>query len=118
MTEQQLNVTPLPITKVHPDPRKPRRLLPKDLASDFAEGIPAAEILASLRARAEKNKGIRERLSELDALADSIAADGLYQPIRVIQEGDESYRIEQGERRWWAHRVLLVRCGNSHHLLG
>jgi ParB/RepB/Spo0J family partition protein len=109
MTEQQLNVTLLPITQVHPDPRQPRRLLPKDLANAFADGMPASEILASLRARAEKNRGVRERMLELDALADSIATDGLYQPIRVIQEGDESYRIEQGERRWWAHRVLLGR---------
>jgi ParB/RepB/Spo0J family partition protein len=109
MTEQQLNVTFLPITQVHPDPRQPRRLLPKDLANGFAEGIPASDILASLRARAERNKGIRERVQELDALADSIATDGLYQPIRVIQQSDESYRIEQGERRWWAHHVLLGR---------
>jgi ParB/RepB/Spo0J family partition protein len=109
MAEQQLNVTLIPITQVHPDPRQPRRLLPKDLAGAFADGMPASEILASLRAHTEKNRGVRERMLELDALADSIAADGLYQPIRVIQEGDESYRIEQGERRWWAHHVLLGR---------
>jgi len=109
MTEQQLNVTYLPITQVHPDPRQPRRLLPRDLASAFAEGAPAFDILAALRVRAGRNKGIRERLQELDALADSIATDGLYQPIRVIQESDASYRIEQGERRWWAHHVLLGR---------
>jgi ParB/RepB/Spo0J family partition protein len=48
-------------------------------------------------------------LEELDALAGSIAADGLMQPIRVIQENDNSYRIETGERRWWAHQILLGR---------
>ncbi len=29
------------------------------------------------------------------------------QPIRVIRDGDNSYRIEEGERRWWAHHILV-----------
>jgi ParB/RepB/Spo0J family partition protein len=68
-----------------------------------------SEILAQLRARAQRNKWIHEKLQKLDGLADSIAADGLYQPIRVIQEQENEYCIEQGERRWWAHHLLLAR---------
>ncbi len=109
MTDQQLTAIALPIDQVHPDPKQPRRLLPRDLADAFTSGTPVSEILAQLRARAQKNKWIREKLQKLDGLADSIAADGLYQPIRVIQEQENQYRIEQGERRWWAHHLLLAR---------
>lgn len=28
-------------------------------------------------------------------------------PIRVMADGDERYRIEEGERRWWAHHILV-----------
>ncbi len=109
MTEQQLTAVALPIDQIHPDLKQPRRLLPQDLTDAFASGAPVSEIISQLRARAERNKWIREKLVKLDGLADSIASDGLYQPIRVIQEGENQYRIEQGERRWWAHHLLLAR---------
>ncbi|MCL4529054.1 MAG: ParB/RepB/Spo0J family partition protein [Chloroflexi bacterium] len=109
MTDQQLTAIALPIDQVHPDPKQPRRLLPRDLADAFASGTPVSEILAQLHARAQKNKWVREKLQKLDGLADSIATDGLYQPIRVIQGQENQYHIEQGERRWWAHHLLLAR---------
>jgi len=109
MTDQPLTTVALPIAQVHPDPNQPRRLLPQDLADAFAAGMPTSEIIAQLRARAERNKWIRAKLQELDGLADSIATDGLYQPIHVVYEQESRYRIEQGERRWWAHHLLLAR---------
>ncbi|MEW5720980.1 MAG: hypothetical protein AB1817_20310 [Chloroflexota bacterium] len=29
-------------------------------------------------------------------------------PIRVIPDGADRYRIEEGERRWWAHHILVA----------
>ena len=105
--EQNLPTQVIPLAQIHPDPAQPRRLLPSDLAEALAAGASPSDILTQLRSRAERDKWTRERLGELDALANSIAADGLLQPIRVIRDSDESYRIEEGERRWWAHHLLV-----------
>ncbi len=108
MTETSLVATAIPIHQIHPDPNQPRRWLPSDLSETLSAGATPVEILSQLRER-KRDKWVQERLVELDALADSIAADGLMQPIRVIQEAEGAYRIEAGERRWWAHQILLGR---------
>ncbi len=108
MTVTSLVAAAIPIDQIHPDPNQPRRWLPSDLSEAQAAGATPADILSQLRER-KRDKWIQERLVELDALADSIAADGLMQPIRVIQESEDAYRIEAGERRWWAHQILLGR---------
>lgn len=43
---------------------------------------------------------------ELDALADSIAANGIIQPLTVRQQKSGYYQIIAGERRWRAARKL------------
>ena len=106
----------LPLERVRPDPAQPRRWLPLDLARAYATGTSAPEILRALRARAARNKYLRARLRDLDALANSIAQDGLLQPIRVWRDGAEgapTYIIEAGERRFWAHVVLLHERGDA-----
>lgn len=107
MTETEQIARLIPIEQIRPDPDQPRRLLPADLAQLLATGSSPFDILGQLRARSERDKWIRERLQELDALAQSIADDGLMHPIRVIRDDDERYRIEEGERRWWAHHILV-----------
>ncbi len=109
MLEEPLNALHIPINHIHPDPSQPRQLLPADLAPALATGTSPADVLAQIRERSKRDPWLRERLDELDGLADSIAADGLLQPIRVIQDGNDVYRIEEGERRWWAHHVLVAR---------
>lgn len=109
MTEPQMTASAVLVHQVRPDPEQPRHLLPPDLAQALADGASPFEILDQMREGAKRDKWIRERLSELDSLADSIAADGLMQPIRVFQDAGDRYRIESGERRWWAHQILLAR---------
>ncbi|MCL4488341.1 MAG: ParB/RepB/Spo0J family partition protein [Chloroflexi bacterium] len=109
MTEPQMTAIAIPVHQVRPDPEQPRHLLPPDLTQALAERESPQEILDQLRERAKRDKWIRERLTELDSLADSIAADGLIQPIRVFQDAEDRYRIESGERRWWAHQILVGR---------
>jgi ParB/RepB/Spo0J family partition protein len=107
MTDSDIVAQLIPIDRIRPDPAQPRRLLPLDLRTALASGTSPFEILDQLRTRAEHNKWLRERMAELDALAHSIGEDSLMNPIRVIADGDERYRIEEGERRWWAHHVLV-----------
>lgn len=109
MAEQSQVLVQIPIDRVHPDPKQPRRWLPRDLAGALAGGTPPLQVLTELRERSKRVKWIRERLGEIDALADSISTDGLMQPIRVLDCGDGKYVIEEGERRWWAHHILLAR---------
>ena len=107
MSDSDLIAQLIPIARIRPDPAQPRRLLPPDLQQVLVAGTSAFDILVQLRSRAERNKWIREQLAELDGLAQSISDDGLMNPIRVIAEGDERYHIEEGERRWWAHHILV-----------
>jgi ParB/RepB/Spo0J family partition protein len=107
VTETEQIARLIPIHRIRPDVDQPRRLLPVDLAQSLAAGSSPFDVLGQLRARSERDKWIRERLEELDALARSIADDGLMQPIRVFRDDDEHYRIEEGERRWWAHHILV-----------
>jgi ParB/RepB/Spo0J family partition protein len=107
MTDSQLIAQLIPIADIRPDPAQPRRLLPPDLQQAMVAGTSALDILTQLRNRAEHNKWIREQLTELDGLARSIDEDSLMNPIRVITDGDERYHIEEGERRWWAHHILV-----------
>jgi len=107
LNTEQIETQLIPLTQVRPDPAQPRHLLPSDLAEALGNGTPPGEILSQLRSRAERDQWVRERLAELDALAGSIGADGLMQPIRVVRNGDEKYTIEAGERRWWAHHILV-----------
>lgn len=107
MTAQQMIAVQIPISQIRPDPAQPRRLLPHDLADLLFAGTAPSVILAQWRERAKHNKWIRERVAELEGLANSIAVDGLMQPIRVFQDGENTYRIEAGERRWWAHHILV-----------
>ena len=113
MNTEQLEMRLIPLDHIRPDPEQPRRLLPLDLAQELVNGTAPSEVLLQLRARAERDKWTRERLVELDALEQSIDCDGLMQPIRVIRDGPERYRIEEGERRWWAHQIL-VQQGKEH----
>lgn len=106
MSENEPTTRLIPICQIRPDPAQPRKFLPPDLAARLASGASPIEILDQLRARAERDRATRERLLELDALAHSIETDGLMNPIRVIPDGNDRYRIEEGERRWWAHHVL------------
>ena len=42
----------------------------------------------------------------LEELASSIRAQGIIQPIVVLQTGEEQFEIIAGERRWRAHKLL------------
>jgi ParB/RepB/Spo0J family partition protein len=108
MPETEPTTRLIPLCQIRPDPAQPRKLLPPDLAEMLASGGSPHDILDQLRARAERDRWMRERLTKLAALAHSIGEDGLMNPIRVIPDGADRFRIEEGERRWWAHHILVA----------
>ena len=98
--------TIVPLDQVRPDPNQPRHVLPPDIAGHFERTQDAAEALdAWARLSREGDAAAAQSYAELESLANSIAADGLIQPITVVPATD-GYHIETGERRWWAHQLL------------
>ncbi len=98
----------VPIDHIFPDPTQPRKLLPLDLVTAALQGKPIADVLEALYKRGAENRGLQAKLDDLEALARSIADDGLLQPIRVFPNGDSRFVIEEGERRWLAHHLLYL----------
>ena len=101
-----------PLESIRPDPGQPRRLLPGDLAEAVSRGelVPVAALRDWLR-RAEANptSTIANDVRELQRLASAVEQHGLINPItiRPAETDDGRYLIVTGERRYWAH-VLLV----------
>jgi ParB/RepB/Spo0J family partition protein len=96
----------VPLEQVRPDPNQPRHVLPLDIAGRFERTQDAAEALDEwARLGREGDTAAAQSYAALESLANSIAADGLIQPISVAPTSD-GYHIETGERRWWAHQLL------------
>ncbi|MDQ7028030.1 MAG: ParB N-terminal domain-containing protein [Anaerolineae bacterium] len=56
---------------------------------------------------------LEQTLIELVELATSIHADGLANPITVVQNSGSDYVIETGERRWLAYHLLYLHFGDD-----
>lgn len=129
-TEQR--VYEVNLERIFPDPSQPRHLLPHDLrAAVNGKALSPAEAIRELVLRAEqgdtvallilggRQKGPVEEEDEivedagLLALAQSIREVGLRQPLNVYriddpQQPDQTvYRLGEGERRFWAHHLLV-----------
>jgi len=116
--EQAGVMAPLPLMSVLPDPAQPRQLLPGDLAEGLTKGElnPVAALQAWMKqARAENaSPAFRRSVQELERLADSVAQHGLINPISVRRVPGHlsvpervKYLIITGERRYWAHVLLM-----------
>lgn len=120
------------LDRITPDAAQPRHLLPHDLRTAVHEkSISATEAIRELVLRAERGdtvallilggrqKGPVEEEDEivedtgLLALARSIREVGLRQPLNVYRIDDPAqsdrtaYRLGEGERRFWAHHLLV-----------
>ncbi len=116
------------LLSIRPDLGQPRRLLPLDLIQALNAGeISPQEAIASWQARAEEESTVQANWEELQKLASSIARHGLINPISVrlprsreqLPKGKDSqtkieYLIVTGERRWWAHVLLLTEDRKIH----
>ena len=120
------------LERIIPDFTQPRRLLPYDLREAAEAGTLApAEAMRELVLRAERNDTVALLIlggkekgpvgeedvavedSGLLALAQSIREVGLRHPLNVyrVDNPDQpqqiSYRLGEGERRFWAHHLLV-----------
>jgi hypothetical protein len=120
------------LDRITPDPSQPRHLLPYDLREAVHnKDLSPAEAMQELMLRAEREdtvsllilggqkKGPVEENDEdvedtgLWALAYSIQEIGLRQPLNVYRIDDPNqpdrtaYRLGEGERRFWAHHLLV-----------
>jgi len=112
----------LQLETIRPDPIQPRRLLPTELSNQLAAGtISPEDVLRQWVRQAEEiaaSATIKHDVHELRRLAASIAQNGLINPITVRANGDGAvnadYLIVTGERRYWAHVLLVVEGTQIH----
>ncbi len=95
------------LLSIRPDPNQPRSLLPPDLVGLFENGLMAPKAIMR-----EWPKSPNKALTAIIRLADSIAQHGQINPISVQATQSSlpgvKYLIVTGERRWWAHVLLLT----------
>ncbi len=98
----------VPLGMLHIDARQPRQFLPASLrAQVLRDERSTIEVMAQLITQAESgNLEMQGYIESLAALAQSISAVGLQQPLRVSQErrndGRTRFVLVDGERRFWA----------------
>lgn len=121
VTKSKAVVLEIDLGRIKPDLNQPRRILPSDLHERLREGeITCPEAIEELLRRRGSDDVARlilegnEDTSGLLDLAESIGELGLRQPINVYEIIDldhptgVSYRIGEGERRYWAHWLLVL----------
>jgi ParB-like chromosome segregation protein Spo0J len=104
----------LPLTALRIDRHQPRNYLPHDLRAELVHHGDVQKTLQSLITRAASNDVVAAGyLDSIRTLARSIADVGLQQPIRVSADKAGTYRIVDGERRFWAHIFLRETAGGA-----
>ncbi len=120
------------LDRIKPDPTQPRHLLPHDLRRQVQDGdLSPAGAIRELLQRADNGDTVAllilggRKVEPLDAedepvedagliaLARSILEVGLRQPLNVYRVDNPEqpdqifYRLGEGERRFWAHHLLV-----------
>jgi len=114
-------VLEIDLERIEPDFDQPRRILPSGLHARLHEGqIASRDAIEQLLRRRDSDDLVRMILegegdsSGLLGLAESIGEVGLRQPINVYEIAHANhptgvaYRIGEGERRYWAHWILVL----------
>lgn len=123
------------LNRILPDLSQSRRLLPFDLREKLSERrITPSAVMAELKKRADQGNqlallvlgGNASTIDEAEsdfgmeedkgllALANSIRTVGLRQPVNIYavpnpeNPGEPFYQIGEGERRYWAHQLLVL----------
>jgi len=108
-------VVHLPLAAIRPDPNQPRRVLPPSIharvnPTDGTTPLMPRPAMEEWIRLAETDSEAKDALDALATLARSIRKNGLINPITVISHETDyaAYRIETGERRWWAYWYLIA----------
>ena len=90
------------------------RCLDRDVHKALKSGsVTPSSALSLQRTAGPRDLALQLSLEGLVALADSIAAHGLVQPVNVYRTTEGRHRITVGERRWWAHVHLWYVMGDE-----
>jgi hypothetical protein len=121
VTTSKAVVLEIDLERIQPDFGQPRRILPSDLHERLREGeVSCREAIQELLRRGKSDDAARlilegaEEASGLLELAESIREVGLRQAVNVYEVTDlehptgVGYRIGEGERRYWAHWILVL----------
>jgi len=127
---------PVSLFDISPNPTQPRRVLPSHLRFLWRTSTPIDEIVFNWHRFAEeafgdeinvielldkrgvvteeeqRTNGVYGDFLEMVQLAGDIRRDGLLNPITIIGF-NAPYKIETGERRWWAYHILRIYTGES-----
>lgn len=99
-----------PLARILPDPFQGRGgVLPVELSAAVCNGeLPPDQAVAAWLQDLNPRSLYWPRYQALRELADSIAEQGLINPIHIYHPPRDlrAYRIESGERRYWAHWLL------------
>lgn len=106
------------IDMIMPDPDQPRRLLPTTLSQRLQMGeVSPSQAIQEWETLVQTNQAspaVSKAWHDITRLADSIAHQGLINPITIRLAPPEKssmgikYLIITGERRWWAHVLLTA----------
>ena len=111
----------IPLGMLHIDAHQPRQFLPTTFRAQVLRNERSAiNVMAQLITQAESGSlEMQGYIESLAALAQSISAVGLQQPLRVSQErrndGRTRFILVDGERRFWAmiYRICTETAGND-----
>ena len=108
---------------IRPDPDQPRQLMPRELYEQLWGGSAPTYILRQWLEQASQeiaSPAQKRAVAELKELARTIEAQGLIHPI-VVRDLPEALKnktarsvdmlVVAGERRWWAHVLLVLQGG-------
>ncbi len=96
-----------------PDRFQPRPIIPIEIQRPFFAGeMDCYEAAAAWLRLAEDDKGHRDRVVELVAMAESVDEHGQIKPITgtwmTAEDGSYFFKIETGERRYWGACLKAV----------
>lgn len=109
--EQRIEV--LPLEMVEPDPWNPRHILPERIRARYLAGELDAETAVKEWVKAAANdQAIASQIDDYRAMGETLLAKGQINPINVAKhfrdDGSFIWRVESGERRYWAKWLLVV----------
>jgi len=117
MVSNRQSVYRVPLSMIRPDRFQARYLLPLELREAFFRGeIDWVETVHRWLALAERDRLVRRELEELIDLGDSLHDTGQIKPITgqvVNEDGHDVFRMQTGERRFWATAIQAVREGRT-----
>jgi ParB-like chromosome segregation protein Spo0J len=105
----------LPIDLIEPDPGQARHILPPGLRERFLRHeLDAPQALTAWVALARQDPLEAKHLAEIASLAHSLKHEGQVKPLTVVRSPAQGrYRIETGERRFWAHQYAVHELGHK-----